>query len=124
MRNGWVSGGVLALLVVVSPARGADTSDLGARLYAERCSPCHGDEGRGDGPTAPALVPPPRNFRDPALWKDRTTEQLRATVQGGKPGTMMPPFRDVLSDAEIDAVVAYLRRFDPRAPDDANAGNK
>jgi mono/diheme cytochrome c family protein len=31
---------------------------------------------------------------------------------------MMPPFGGVLSDAEIDAVVTYLRRFDPRASTD------
>jgi mono/diheme cytochrome c family protein len=34
-------------------------------------------------------------------------------VVGGKPGTMMPPFRDILSDAEIDAIVRSLFRFDP-----------
>jgi mono/diheme cytochrome c family protein len=100
-------------------AWGADTPDLGESLYAERCSPCHGDEGRGDGPTAPALQPTPRDFRDAAFWKGRTTAQLRAVVVDGKPGTMMPPFRDILSDAEIDAVVRSLSRFDPeraRAP--------
>ena len=113
MRNLWVPGLALVVSVTGSPVWAAAAPDLGARVYAERCSPCHGDDGRGDGPTAPALVPRPRNFHDPALWKDRTIAQLRATVKGGKPGTMMPPFQDVLSDAEIDAVVESLRRFSP-----------
>jgi len=96
-------------------AWGDDANALGARLYAERCSPCHGEQGRGDGPTAPALQPPPRDFGAAAFWTGRTTAALRAVVKGGKPGTMMPPFAGVLSDAEIDAVVEYLRRFDPAA---------
>lgn len=110
----WVPSAALAVAVAASAiARAGEPADLGTRVYVERCSPCHGDDGRGDGPTAPALIPPPRNFRDPALWKDRTTAQLRATVEGGKPGTMMPPFEGVLSDAEMDAVVEHLRRFAP-----------
>ena len=87
--------------------------DLGARIYTERCGACHGEHGRGDGPTAPALQPPPRDFGNAEFWKGRTTAELRAVVKGGKPGTMMPPFEGVLSDAEIDAVVASLRRFAP-----------
>jgi high-affinity iron transporter len=96
-------------------ANAADPADLGARLYAERCSACHGDEGRGDGPTAPALVPKPRNFRDPALWAERTIEQMRDTVRHGKPGTMMPPFEGVLTDEEIAAVVDHVSGFKPHA---------
>jgi len=116
MRSRWIGGACAAALMVGAQAWGADAGDLGARIYAERCSPCHGEHGRGDGPTAPALQPPPRDFGDAAFWKDRSTAQLRVVVQGGKPGTMMPPFQGVLSDAEIDAVVESLRRFDPTAP--------
>jgi mono/diheme cytochrome c family protein len=31
----------------------------GRQLYVRYCSSCHGLEGRGDGPAAPALQPPP-----------------------------------------------------------------
>ena len=104
--------GALALAVVLgSEARAGD--DLGTRIYTERCSACHGEHGRGDGPTAPALQPPPRDFGNAEFWKTRSPADLRAVVKGGKPGTMMPPFEGVLSDAEIDAVVASLRRFAP-----------
>jgi mono/diheme cytochrome c family protein len=102
---------VLAVALDTPGARAAD--DLGARIYTERCSACHGDQGRGDGPTAPALQPPPRDFGTAEFWKGRTTVDLRVVVKHGKPGTMMPPFEGVLSDAEIDAVVESLRRFAP-----------
>ena len=91
----------------------AESAAVGARVYAERCSGCHGADGRGDGPAAAALVPKPRNFRDPAFWHDRTTASIASIVRDGKPGTMMAPFKDALSDAEIDAVAAYLSHFDP-----------
>jgi mono/diheme cytochrome c family protein len=115
MRNAWLPGLCAAVVMAGARAWGADPGNLGARLYTERCSPCHGDSGRGDGPTAPALQPPPRDFSEAAFWKGRPMAQLRAVVKGGKPGTMMPPFEGVLSDAEIDAVVESLRRFDPTA---------
>ena len=113
MQSRWLLGACALALMVWTRAWGADAGDQGVRLYVERCSPCHGDQGRGDGPTAPALLPPPRDFGDAAFWKGRSIADLRAIVKGGKPGTMMPPFEGVLSDAEIDAVVESLRRFDP-----------
>jgi mono/diheme cytochrome c family protein len=111
MASRWILGAVAMAVVLASSVRADD--DLGARVYTERCSACHGEHGRGDGPTAPALQPPPRDFGNADFWKTHTAADLRAVVKGGKPGTMMPGFQGVLSDAEIDAVVASLRRFAP-----------
>jgi mono/diheme cytochrome c family protein len=83
----------------------------GQSVYDLRCAPCHGTNGGGDGPAAVAITPKPRNFRDPAFWNGRTAEQLSLVVKHGKPGTLMPPFEGVLSDAEIADVVAYLKHF-------------
>jgi high-affinity iron transporter len=105
---------LLVVLLLAAVARAAEPAP-DARLYAERCSGCHGDQGGGDGPAAAALIPPPRNFRDAALWRDRTFEQMRMVVKKGKPGTMMPPFDGVLTDAEIDAVTHFVQRFAPPA---------
>jgi mono/diheme cytochrome c family protein len=102
---------VLAFAGVTALAARAD--DVGERVYAERCSGCHGDDGKGDGPAAAALVPKPRNFHDAAFWRDRKPEDLKTIVKRGKPGTMMPGFDGVLSDAEIDAALARVRRFAP-----------
>jgi mono/diheme cytochrome c family protein len=92
----------------------------GPEIYVERCAACHGDGGAGDGPAAAALEPRPRNFRDASFWTNRTDDQLRQVVRDGKPGTLMSPFKDVLSAPEIDAVVAYVRSFAPAA---ATAGH-
>lgn len=85
----------------------------GARVYKERCASCHGDEGNGDGPIAWAIEPKPRNFADATFWKERTPAQLREVVKKGKAGTQMGAFEGVLSDAEIDAVVAFIETFKP-----------
>jgi mono/diheme cytochrome c family protein len=103
-------------------ARAVDVAQ-GKKVFTERCAACHGPNGGGDGPAAAAITPPPRNFHDPAFWADRTTAQLRQVVKNGKsPTSMMPPFGEVLSDAEIDAVVGYLETFRPGAgPGDGKA---
>lgn len=105
----------LIVLALAAPARAAD-GDLGARLWAERCSACHGEDGRGDGPAAVALQPRPRDLRSAEFWRGRTVAALREVVKRGKPGTMMAPFDGVLSEREIDAVVTYVARFHPSAP--------
>ena len=109
-------GGLVLLGALAGPALATDTPPAVARgkdIYAIRCSPCHGDNGAGDGPAAAAINPKPRNFRDPAFWRGRTRTSLRLTVEQGRPGTMMSPFKGVLSDAEIDAVVRHVESFRP-----------
>jgi high-affinity iron transporter len=103
-------GIALALALAAAPALAADD---GKAVYEIRCAPCHGSTGTGDGPAAAALEPKPRNFRDPTFWRGRTRTSLRLTVEQGRPGTMMSPFKGVLTDAEIDGVVRYVESFRP-----------
>ncbi|MFN8545881.1 MAG: cytochrome c [Candidatus Binatia bacterium] len=112
---------LVAMLVSVAGVRADEAPVAGGRVFAERCATCHGDAGRGDGPTATALEPKPRNFHDPVFWESRTPDQMRETVRHGKVDTAMPPFEGALSDAEIDAVVAHLASFRPAAGGEAKA---
>ena len=107
-----VAGVALALAFASVPAFAGDVGD-GKAVYEIRCAPCHGSDGHGDGPAAAAIEPKPRNFRDPAFWRGRTRSALRLTVEQGRPGTMMSPFKGVLTDAEIDGVVHYVESFRP-----------
>ena len=75
----------------------------GARVFDDRCSPCHGDTGHGDGMLAELLPIRPRNYhKDPFRWGTRW-EQIAATVRGGRSG-VMPPFIEALSEPQIRAV--------------------
>jgi mono/diheme cytochrome c family protein len=112
MRRSSAACIVLALAFGRGRAHAADAVD-GKAVYEIRCAPCHGSGGAGDGPAAAALEPKPRNFRDAAFWRGRTRTSLRLTVEQGRPGTMMSPFKGVLSDDEIDGVVRYVESFRP-----------
>ena len=116
---------VLVLLMVVgcggSPteerhAAPAPDAIRGQVVYETRCAPCHGTEGRGDGPAAAGIDPRPRNFHDQDFWRGRSVEQLRLVVRQGKPGTLMPPFEGAIDAGQIDDVVAFIQHFRPAAP--------
>ena len=82
----------------------------GAGVYGN-CNMCHGADGWGLGHSGLKLQPPPANFREPRRLYNRTEENLRAVLHHGIYGSAMPPWGDQLGDAEIAAVVAYLRHF-------------
>jgi hypothetical protein len=48
-----------------------------------RCTPCHGPEGRGDGPASASLNPHPRNFHDVDWQKQATDEHIEKIIQYG-----------------------------------------
>lgn len=83
----------------------------GAKVYGERCAPCHGESGRGGGPQGKDLDPPPSPLASSARMPVATDSYLFwAIADGGKElKTAMPAFRDVLGDEEIWKVVLYLR---------------
>jgi len=55
-----------------APGR-AEEIEQGRALYAANgCGARHGAGGRGDGPVAKTLHPPPRDFRDAAAFKNGT----------------------------------------------------
>lgn len=46
----------------------------GKEIFAQRCVPCHGASGAGDGPASASLTPRPRNFSD-ADWQQQVTDE-------------------------------------------------
>lgn len=53
---------LLAANVVFAQRAGAQETTMGKRTYEDRCAVCHGSLGRGDGPMAGVLTPPPANL--------------------------------------------------------------
>lgn len=81
---------------------------LGERIYSTTCTACHGENGSGGtGPTLNSLQLLTRN----------TDEQLKDTIVNGgfRPNSSMPAFGDRLTSVEIDALVHYIRAWEPTA---------
>jgi mono/diheme cytochrome c family protein len=99
-----------------APMSGKDSIEKGKKIYADLgCANCHGELGRGDGPSAPALKDDWGNPIRPAdltkRWTFRggpkKTDVFRA-FSTGLNGTPMPSFFDSLdADARWD-LVAYI----------------
>lgn len=97
-----------------SVAAGAGNAANGKALYAKvKCEICHGKEGKGDGPAAKSLKPPPTNFSDVKLMCKMSDKQLSNVIKNGGPAekkaATMPSYKSKLKDSEINDIVAYLR---------------
>jgi len=77
--------------VPVTPRQPPDLS-AAAALYTTHCAVCHGAEGRGDGPAARGLTPPPANLTDPARMGEHSVFGLYGTITLGIKGTAMTGF--------------------------------
>jgi high-affinity iron transporter len=78
----------------------------GATLFGEQCASCHGPAGRGDGPAARGLAPPPADLAQAALAAESPLDFYRR-INVGVAGTAMPGFADRLSLADRWALALY-----------------
>jgi len=86
-------------------AKTAPNIDAGALFTSNKCAGCHGADGKGN----PKIKGAP-DFTDAAWQKKQSDAELIAAVKNGKK-PIMPPFAEKLSDPEIKALVAYVRKF-------------
>ena len=102
------------------PARAAGGSPLdtaallgrGGDLYGKQCASCHGKDGQGAAGVYPALA------GNGAVVEPTGINAIRIVLLGGFAPTTaahprpysMPPFAQQLNDADVAAVVSYIRR--------------
>jgi copper transport protein len=78
----------------------------GRAIFQERCVVCHGAGGRGDGPMAPELDPPPLDLTVHVPLHPEG--QVYQYIAEGMPGTAMPAFEGDLTDEQVWHLVNYL----------------
>lgn len=92
----------------------------GRQLYEEHgCALCHGPQGRGDGPVAPTLDPPPRDLGDPSTYRIGPAEsEIASTLEEGIlvfRGSGMPSYAHIPAEdrLEIARFVVSLQKAPP-----------
>jgi copper transport protein len=88
----------------------------GEKLFQANCVVCHGVDGRGDGPMAQTLNPPPADLT--ASHVDAHTDgDMFGWIENGYPGSAMPGFSGQLSETEIWQLVNYVRSLRHPVPE-------
>lgn len=120
----------IVLLLPLFACAGQTSTPNGATLYGRHCASCHGASGRGDGPAAAALNPPPND-----LTQYRASPQELMQVIDGRRAvrahgtSAMPVWGEVfeqvhLDDAhakrlallQVEALADYVARFAAKGP--------
>ena len=118
---------LLALLILGSGSAQALNSERwfsedqvlqGSELFVENCAACHGQKAEATSnwkqTDADGNYPPPPLNGSAHAWH-HPLKLLRRTIEegGASIGGAMPGFKGKLSDAQIDAVIAYFQSFWP-----------
>lgn len=106
------------------PPKGRALIPKGRRLYRElQCAGCHGEEGRGDGPLAPALTDDsgrrarPTDFTAGIFKGGDSVRDIYLRLAAGMDGTPMGSYLDAVDDPKnLWALAAYVRSLSPEKP--------
>lgn len=90
----------------------------GQEIYATRCAICHGDQGDGKGPAAVGLPLKPPDLRNATMIGEMAGNYWFWRISEGglvepfqSQGSTMPAWKDVLSEEDRWAVIAYQHTF-------------
>jgi len=97
-----------SLILMVPQSMAGDTVH-GKKVYDTNCSACHGVKGDGQGPAASTLNPRPTNFTSAEAMKDINDARLKKSIKEGRTGTAMVAWGGILSDKDIEDVMAFVR---------------
>ena len=87
-----------------------ESLEVGLQTYEANCQICHGAAGRGNGPGAAGLDPPPADL---VVHVPHHPEgDLFRFIHDGIPGTSMAPLGEQLTDEEIWHVINYIKTFE------------
>jgi len=91
----------------------------GKTIFLQQCVTCHGEQGKGNGPAAAALIPHPRNFTLAEGWGNgRKPSQIFKTLKEGRPGTSMASFLTIPAEDRW-TLAAYVETLGPTIEKDS-----
>jgi mono/diheme cytochrome c family protein len=80
----------------------------GHQLYDTYCISCHGKDLNGRGTVSNLLDPYPRDFSK-HQFVNSYESRFKDSIREGVHGTAMPPWKEVLTDAQIDKLIGFIR---------------
>ena len=96
----------------------SDTERRGEKLFQNNCAFCHAADGTARNWIGSFMEPHPRDLTSSKAMSGMTKSRLRNVIREGLPGTSMPAWKSVLSDQQVEDVIAYVgRAFHPLAPE-------
>ena len=101
-----LGGTVVSVAAAASPG---SKKPEGAMIFREKCSMCHGMDGKGY-----AAIKTP-DFTDPKWQAAHSDKERMEAVENGIKGTAMVSFKGKLDRAQMDAVLKYIRSLDEKA---------
>jgi cytochrome c oxidase cbb3-type subunit 2 len=115
----WTEDAPATALAFPAPPRATpDMLARGRALYAQaKCAECHGESGKGDGPSAAQLKDdfdhptPPLDFTRGRFKGGTAVTDLYRAMTVGLDGTPMPSFADSMTDDERWAISYYVLSF-------------
>ena len=97
----------LGLLAAAGTLHAADAKET----YEKQCAKCHGKDGKGSTPTGKKLHV--KDYTDAKVQASMTDADMTKIIKEGKKegdATKMKAYSE-LSDADVKALVAYIRAF-------------
>ena len=95
----------------VASKTGSGAHGRGRELYKANCVACHGESGKGDGPGAGVLKPPPRDHTDRAYMSTLSDEEIGNIIRmgGAVKGKPLMPSHPQINGNDLTSLVAYVR---------------
>ncbi len=92
-----------------TPGTSADPVATAKQIFRDRCVPCHGATGHGDGPASASLNPKPRQYADKAWQASVTDEYIEKIIKYGGAAVGKSPAMPNNPDLSDPAVIAALK---------------
>ena len=94
------------------------TEQRGEKLFQQNCAFCHAADGTARNWIGSFMEPHPRNLTSSKAMSGMTRTRLRTVIREGLPDTSMPAWKSVLSEQQVQDVIAYVARaFHPLSPE-------
>ena len=80
-----------------------------AVMFRQYCGACHGDRGRGDGPSVTGgAIPYVPDFTHPETFAGRGEDEVYQIITDGRLDRFMPPWGGVLSEDDRRTLARYV----------------